>query len=110
MLKLNDMAVATSGDYHCFEIVENKKLSHIIDTKAVKGAGKLSSDTIIAITGTDAEGLSTTINVLGPEKGLTLIESTPVRSVSSLLTAPTFASSKAKGLTGFYQNECAGKP
>ena len=78
VLKLNDMSVATSGDYQRFNVVAGQKMSHIIDTKTAKGAGKLASDTIICKTATDADGLSTTINLLGPDKGLALIESLSV--------------------------------
>jgi thiamine biosynthesis lipoprotein len=77
VLKLNDMAVATSGDYRRFVTVAGKKVSHIIDTNTGEGAGKLSSDTIIAKTAVDADALSTAVNVLGPDKGLALIESFP---------------------------------
>ncbi len=59
VLKLNPdkigMAVATSGDYRRFVMVGGKKVSHIIDTNSGGGAGKLSSDTIIAKTAVDAD-------------------------------------------------------
>jgi thiamine biosynthesis lipoprotein len=90
VLKLNPdkigMAVATSGDYRRFVTVGGKKVSHIIDTNSGGGAGKLSSDTIIAKTAVDADALSTTVNVLGPEKGLALIESLP--DVECILITP----------------------
>ncbi len=86
VLKLVDCAVATSGDYNRFVMVGGKKVSHIIDTNSGGGAGKLSSDTIIAKTAVDADALSTAVNVLGPEKGLALIESLP--DVECILITP----------------------
>jgi thiamine biosynthesis lipoprotein len=77
ILKLMDCAVATSGDYRRFVIVAGKKVSHIIDTNIATGANKLAGDTIIAKTAIEADALSTAVNVLGPEKGLALIESLP---------------------------------
>jgi thiamine biosynthesis lipoprotein len=75
ILKLMDYAVATSGDYRRFVTVGGKKVSHIIDTNTASGANKLAGDTIIAPTALEADALSTAVNVLGPEKGLELIES-----------------------------------
>jgi FAD:protein FMN transferase len=75
VLKLNDMAVATSGDYRRFVTIDGKRYSHIIDTNTATGASKLSSDTILAATAVDADALSTAVNVMGAEKGLALIES-----------------------------------
>jgi thiamine biosynthesis lipoprotein len=75
VLRLKDVAVATSGDYRRFVTIGGKKVSHIIDINTAAGANKLSSDTIIAKTAVDADALSTAVNVLGAEKGLALIES-----------------------------------
>ncbi len=77
ILALTDQSVATSGDYRRFVEVQGAKQSHIIDTGTGKGANKLVSDTIIAPDATTADALSTAVNVLGPEKGLALIERLP---------------------------------
>jgi thiamine biosynthesis lipoprotein len=74
VLQLDDAAVATSGDYQQFVIVEGKRHSHIIDTKKAIGAEGLSSVTIIADNCTDADALATAVSVMGAEKGLRLIE------------------------------------
>jgi thiamine biosynthesis lipoprotein len=75
VLKLIDSAVATSGDYRRFVLVEGKKQSHILDTKTGYGSGKLSSVTIICPKAVDADALATAVSVMGREKGLGLIES-----------------------------------
>ncbi len=77
VLALTERSVATSGDYRRFVEVKGTKQSHIIDTGTGKGANKLVSDTIIAPDATTADALSTAVNVLGPEKGLALIERLP---------------------------------
>lgn len=77
VLALTDRSVATSGDYRRFTQVHGEKQSHILDTSTGKGANKLVSDTIIASDATTADALSTAVNVLGPEKGLALIERVP---------------------------------
>jgi thiamine biosynthesis lipoprotein len=77
VLTLTDQSVATSGDYRRFVRVQGAKQSHIIDTGTGKGANKLVSDTIIAPDATTADALSTAVNVLGPDKGLALIERLP---------------------------------
>lgn len=77
VLALTEQSVATSGDYRRFVEIRGAKQSHIIDTGTGKGANKLVSDTIIAPDATTADALSTAVNVLGPEKGLALIERLP---------------------------------
>jgi len=77
VLTVTDQSVATSGDYRRFVDVQGAKQSHIIDTTSGKGANKLVSDTIIAPDAIAADALSTAVNVLGPDRGLALIERLP---------------------------------
>jgi len=77
VLKLTNIAVATSGDYRRFALIEGKKYSHIIDTKTGSGSNELSSVTIFAKSAADADALATAVSVMGPEKGLALIETIP---------------------------------
>jgi thiamine biosynthesis lipoprotein len=76
-LRLDDWAVATSGDYERFVFVEGQKVSHILDPATRHGATGLSSVTILARTGLEADALSTTVTVMGKDKGLALIERLP---------------------------------
>jgi thiamine biosynthesis lipoprotein len=104
ILKLVDCAVATSGDYRRFVIVAGKKVSHIIDTNTATGANKLAGDTIIAKTALEADALSTAVNVLGPDRGLTLIESLPdVECI--LITAPDYRTIKSKRVDEYLQQD-----
>jgi thiamine biosynthesis lipoprotein len=86
ILKLTNEGVATSGDYRRFVRIHGQKQSHILDTHTGQGASLLASDTVIAPDATTADALSTAVNVLGPEKGLALIEQIP--NVEAILLPP----------------------
>lgn len=75
MLTLNNQAVATSGDYQKFFMVGGKRFSHIIDPRTgypVKN--NVMSMTVITNDCIMADGLATALMVLGPVKGLRLVE------------------------------------
>jgi FAD:protein FMN transferase len=74
VLKINDMAIATSGDYQRYEEIDGKKYSHIKDPKTSQAAKALRSVTVIAPTAVVADILATMVSVMGPEKGLAMIE------------------------------------
>jgi thiamine biosynthesis lipoprotein len=86
ILRLTNESVATSGDYRRFVRVHGQKQSHILDTHTGQGASLLASDTVIAPDAITADALSTAVNVLGPEKGLALIEEIP--HVEAILLPP----------------------
>ena len=75
VLKLRDMAVATSGGYRRFAEIDGKRYSHIINPQAGQAADELVSVSIIAQTATAADALATAVSVMGREKGLELIDS-----------------------------------
>ncbi|MFH2028583.1 MAG: FAD:protein FMN transferase, partial [Nanoarchaeota archaeon] len=74
VIPLNDKSVVTSGDYERY-FDENKTFHHIIDPRTGYSATELMSVTIIANNAWDADAISTSVFVLGKEKGLELIES-----------------------------------
>jgi len=67
-------AVATSGDYERFFIQDGVRYHHILDPKTGYPARGCASVTVWAKTATDADIVSTAVFVLGPEKGLELVE------------------------------------
>lgn len=73
-LKLDDCAVATSGDYRRYVVLEGQKHSHIIDPATGDSAAELSSVSIFAPTAMQADALATAVSVLGCEKGMELLE------------------------------------
>ena len=100
-LQVSDTAIITSGDYQQFAIIDGKKQSHIIDRRTGKGAEGLSSVTIIAPNATDADALATAVSVMGPEKGLALIEKLPQTEAILISPAPEYNITKTPGAEKF---------
>ncbi|OQY04897.1 MAG: hypothetical protein B6I25_06370 [Planctomycetales bacterium 4572_13] len=75
-LNMDDRAVATSGDYRRFIIIDEQKHSHIVNPTTANSASDLSSVTLIAPTATTADALATAVTILGNEKGIDLINKT----------------------------------
>jgi thiamine biosynthesis lipoprotein len=69
-----DAAISTSGDYERYFDEDGKRYHHIINPRTGKSAGELRSVTIIGPDATTTDGLSTSVFVMGPERGLALIE------------------------------------
>jgi thiamine biosynthesis lipoprotein len=97
ILKLNNVAIATSGGYRRFVLVEGKKHSHIKDRVTGASAEGLSSVTIISQNALDADALATSVSVMGPEKGLALIEKTPQTEAILITPSPEYQFIKTTG-------------
>ncbi len=66
-----DNAVATSGDYRNYFEIDGQRFSHIIDPDTGKPIShNLVSVTVIAPSSMTADGLSTTLMVMGAEQGM----------------------------------------
>ena len=76
VLSVSGQAVSTSGDYQKFFIdAEGRRRAHIFDPKTGNPVQhSLGSVTVVADNCTIADGLSTTLYVLGPEAGPRFIE------------------------------------
>jgi len=74
---LKNRSIATSGDMFQRVEIDGKRYSHIVDPHTGLGLTDHSLVTVIAPDGMTANGLSTSISVLGPERGLKLVEETP---------------------------------
>lgn len=68
-LLLHHCAIATSGDTYQFLRWKGKKYSHIIDPRTGYGLTNSLQITVIAPTGSLADGLASTLSVLGKKKG-----------------------------------------
>lgn len=77
VLPLADAAISTSGDYERFFEEDGVRYHHIINPKTGKSASGVRSVTVIAADATTTEGLTKSVFVLGPERGLALIDSLP---------------------------------
>ena len=71
-----DAAVSTSGDAERFVEIDGKRYSHIVDPRTGLGVVDRSSVTVVAPDGATADGLDTAVYVLGPERGIALVEET----------------------------------
>jgi FAD:protein FMN transferase len=96
-LKVNNVAVATSGDYQQFVVIKGKKYSHIINRKTGTSATGLSSVTIIAENATDADALATGVTVMGAKAGLALIEKRPNTEAILISSGPKYEITKTPG-------------
>ena len=77
ILPLVDTAVSTSGDYERFFEEDGIRYHHILDPGTGDSARKSWSVTILGPEATFTDALSTSVFVLGPEKGLALIDRLP---------------------------------
>ena len=76
-IELENEAVSTAGDYQRFIMKDGIRYHHILDPVTLLPARGCQSVTIIAKDGVMADGLDTGIFVMGPGKGMALIESLP---------------------------------
>lgn len=75
ILELDDMAVATSGDYRNYRENDGVRVSHTIDPRSgAPVAHGLASVTVLHPSTMWADGYATALNVLGPEEALALAE------------------------------------
>ena len=78
-----EKAVATSGDYQKYFELGGKRYHHILDPKTGDPSTGSISATAIANNVMDADALSTALFVLGPEKGIALLDS--LRDIEGLV-------------------------
>lgn len=76
-LNITDMAIATSGNYEKFVVINGKKYSHTIDPKTGLPVSGIKSVTIIAPNAELADALATPVMVMGIKAGLHLINQLP---------------------------------
>ncbi|MFZ1984706.1 MAG: FAD:protein FMN transferase [Desulfatitalea sp.] len=75
VVRLRDGAMATSGDYRNFYQIEGRTYSHIIDPRTgYPIQNNVVSATVVAGDCTLADGLATALMVMGPEKGIALLD------------------------------------
>lgn len=77
IIEVHKAAITTSGDYEKYVEFNDKRYSHIINPKTGMPASGLISVTVIGENAETANGLSTSIMVLGHEKGLELLKNYP---------------------------------
>lgn len=70
---ITDMAVATSGNYEKYVMIDGKKYSHTIDPKTGYPVSGIKSTTIICPNAEIADALATPVTIMGVDTGLHLI-------------------------------------
>ena len=76
-IELHDEAISTAGDYERFFERDGVRYHHILDPKSLQPARECRSVTVIAKEGVMADGLDTGIFVMGPARGMELVERLP---------------------------------
>jgi thiamine biosynthesis lipoprotein len=75
LMSVSDHAFSTAGDYERSYVVDGKRYHHIIDPRTGYPATASRSVTIWAPTALLADEIDDAVFILGPEKGLALVES-----------------------------------
>jgi thiamine biosynthesis lipoprotein len=77
ILNLVNAAVSTAGDAERYVMIDGHRYSHIINPLTGRAVEDRASVTVVAADGATADALETTVFVLGPERGLKLVDETP---------------------------------
>jgi thiamine biosynthesis lipoprotein len=86
-LILHHAGVSTSGDAEQFVEIDGKRYSHIVDPKTGLGLVGRMSVTVVAPNGTTSDSMTKVVAVLGPEKGMKIIDDT--KGVSAFMIRKT---------------------
>jgi thiamine biosynthesis lipoprotein len=106
VLSIDDRAVATSGHYRRFALIDGQRVSHIVEPESGRGSGKLASTTILAPDALTADALATAVSVMGQDQGLALVES--LDDVEAIVIPPELGSLEmiqTRGAGRFIQSE-----
>jgi len=76
-LSLSNAAVSTSGDLWQYVVIGGVRYSHLIDPRTGMALSNHCSVTVVGPSGLATDGLSSAAAILGPERGLKLIEDSP---------------------------------
>jgi thiamine biosynthesis lipoprotein len=74
VIDLRDEAISTAGDYERYFERDGVRYHHILDPQTLQPARSCQSVTVIGKEGVMVDGLDTGIFVLGPERGMALVE------------------------------------
>jgi FAD:protein FMN transferase len=100
VLLLANVAVSTAGDAERYVIIDGHRYSHIINPSTGVGVEDRASVTVVAPDGATADALETTVYIMGPERGLKLVDDTTGTSAIFIRSTPngikTFESSRFK--------------
>ncbi len=101
-------AVVTSGDYQRYFELDGVRYHHILDPATGQPARRSVATTVIAPDATLADALSTGVFVLGPERGLALVET--LDGVEAFVVDPQGEVHMSSGFGDFFTPAEGGKP
>jgi thiamine biosynthesis lipoprotein len=105
IIELKDEAISTAGDYERYFERDGIRYHHILDPRSLEPARECQSVTVVAKEGALADGMDTGIFVLGPQRGMELVERLP--NVEAVIVdrdgRMTVSSGLRKRLRGFTQ-------
>ncbi len=102
-LPLKDISISTSGDYEHFFIKDRVLYHHIIDPRTGFPARGCRSVTIIGPDTMTTDALSTAVFVLGPKKGMDLVES--LRGIETIIVDSDGVLHTSSGVRGLELNK-----
>jgi thiamine biosynthesis lipoprotein len=82
-LTLTNMAIATSGNYEKYVMIDGKRYSHTIDPKTGLPVTGIKSVSIISPMAELSDALATPVTVMGPQAGLHMINQ--MKSVACII-------------------------
>jgi thiamine biosynthesis lipoprotein len=98
-LSLGEGSIVTSGDYQQYFEREGVRYHHIIDPTTGRPARRSIAITVIAPNATDADALATGLFVMGPDRGLALVEN--LQSVEALMIGPNLEVRASSGFPSY---------
>ena len=87
-VEVTNASVATSGDYEHSFMYEGRRYHHILDPETGFPSERSTSVTVIAPTGLWADAIDTAVFIMGPERGLPLLEHAPGGRVEAIAVDP----------------------
>lgn len=102
IVPINNGAVTTSGNYEKFVVLDGKRYSHIINPATGYPVAGLSSVTVFGPNAETANGLSTSLMVLGKTAGLNLLSKFPDYSCVMITDNGKVVKSKKFGINKIY--------
>ena len=76
-LELSNAALATSGDVYQHVVIDGVRYSHILDPGTGLGLTRPTAANVLAPDGITADAVASAVCVLGPERGIALVERLP---------------------------------
>ena len=99
VLTLDGEGISTSGDYHNYFERDGRRYSHTLDPQtAAPISHALAQVSVVDVSVQRADGLSTLLMVLGPERGLAFAEREGIKALFVTRSAQGFVSQRSSAL------------